>query len=67
MNHGLALFRDGAQALGAIQKLRHAKGREGFAKTLLSVTKREGGVPRKRYVAKSVNKYIGKIGEWRYG
>ena len=49
--------------LGAIQKLRHAKGRKEFAKTLLSVTKREGGVSIKRYVAKSANKYIGKIGE----
>ena len=28
-----------------------------------NVTKREGGVSMKRYVAKSVNKYIGKIGK----
>ena len=35
-------------------------GREGFAK---NVTKREGGVSMKRYVAKSANKYIGKIGK----
>ena len=49
--------------MGAIQKLRHAMGGGGFAKTLLSVTKRDGGVSMKRYVAKSVNKYIGKIGK----
>ena len=41
--------------LGAIQKLRHAKGKEGFSKMLPTVTKREGGVSMKRYVAKSVN------------
>ena len=30
----------------------------GYAETLLSVTNREEGVSMKRYVAKSVNKYI---------